>query len=236
VRSHDEIQELLGAYALDAVDPDERSEVEDHLRDCARCRAEVADHRETAAFLAHGGTNAPAALWDRIASSIDAPNVVPIAPKLGFGARRARNRWPQAAALVGAAAAVIIGFLVVQVREQDRRIDRIQAASDPFEQAMDERGARVAHLTAGDTELPVVLTSDGKALLQASALPALGDGRTYQLWGQSGDDLVSVAVLGRDPGLVSFDAEGYAALAVTDERAPGVVRSQNQPVASGELA
>ncbi|MEA3055576.1 MAG: hypothetical protein QOD30_1008, partial [Actinomycetota bacterium] len=53
MRSHDEIQELLGAYALDAVDPDERSDVEDHLRDCARCRAEVAEHRDTAAFLAH---------------------------------------------------------------------------------------------------------------------------------------------------------------------------------------
>jgi len=239
VRSHDELQELLGAYALDAVDPDERNEIEDHLRDCARCRAEVAEHRDTAAFLAHSGTDAPAALWDRIAGSIDAPidapSVVPLAPQLGYGARRARNRWPQAAALIGAAAAVVIGFLVVQVRDQDRRIDRIQRG-DPIALAMAERGARVVHLTAGRTELPVVLTPEGKAYLQASALPKLTADRTYQLWGQAGSDLVSVAVLGRDPGVVTFDVTGYAALAITEERAPGVVQSKNQPIASGALA
>jgi anti-sigma factor RsiW len=235
VRSHDEIQELLGAYALDAVDDDERIEIDDHLRDCARCRAEVAEHRDTAAFLAHGGTDAPDVLWDRIASSIEVPNVVPIAPTLGFGVRQSRNRWPQAVALVGAAAAVIIGFLVVQVRDQDRRIDRIQGG-DPVALAMAEPGARVVHLTAGDTELPVVLTTEGKAYLQASALPELAADRTYQLWGQSGAELVSVAVLGRDPDVVTFDVGGYAALAITEERAPGVVQSRNRPIASGALA
>ena len=235
MRSHDEIQELLGAYALDAVDDDERAEIEDHLRDCARCRAEVAEHRETAAFLAHGGADAPDALWDRIASSIEAPNVVPIAPKLGFGARRERNRWPRAVALVGAAAAVVIGFLLVQVRDQERRLDRIQNG-DQFALVLKEPGVRVAHLTAGDTELPVALTTDGKAYLQASGLPTLAADRTYQLWGQSGSELVSVAVLGRDPGVVTFDVGGYAALAITEERAPGVVQSRNRPIASGALA
>jgi anti-sigma factor RsiW len=233
VRSHDEIQELLGAYALDAVEPDERSEIDDHLRDCARCRAEVAEHRDTAAFLAHGGTDAPGAVWDRIAGSLETPNVVPLAPKLGIVPRR--NRWPQAVALVGAAAALIIGVLVVQVREQDRRIDRIQGG-DPVALAMAEPGARVVHLTAGDTELPVVLTPEGKAYLQASALPKLAADRTYQLWGQSGAQLVSVAVLGRDPGVVTFDVGGYAALAITEEQAPGVVQSKNRPIASGALA
>jgi hypothetical protein len=47
---------------------------------------------------------------------------------------------------------------------------------------------------------------------------------------------VSVAVLGRDPDVVVFDAAGYAALAITEEQAPGVVRSANDPVASGALA
>jgi anti-sigma factor RsiW len=235
--THEEIQELLGAYALDAVDDAERAEIDDHLRECVRCRTEVAEHRETAAFLAHAGADAPAALWDDIAAAIaptDPPDVVPLAPRLGAPSRR--NRWPAAMALVGAAAAIVIGLLIVQVRDQDRRIDRIQAASDPFGSAMDAPGSRLAHLTAGDTELPVVLTSDGKAWLRASALPDLPDGRTYQLWGKSGDDLVSVAVLGRRPGVVSFDASGYAALAITEERSPGVVRTQNQPVASGALS
>ena len=37
--SHQEVQELLGAYALDAVDPELAAIIEDHLRHCARCRA-----------------------------------------------------------------------------------------------------------------------------------------------------------------------------------------------------
>jgi anti-sigma factor RsiW len=232
VRTHDEIQELLGAYALDAVDDDERAEIDDHLRDCARSRAEVAEHRDTAAFLAHGGTDAPEAVWDRISSSIDAPNVVPMASKLGFGRRR--SRWPQAVALIGAAAALVIGVLIVQVRNQDHRIDQLRP--DSFTAALQVKGARVAHLTAGATELPVVVAPDGSALLEASALPALADGRTYQLWGMSEGEAISLGVLGRDPQTVSFDAEGYAGLAITEEQSPGVVHSQNPPVASGSLA
>ena len=230
--SHAEIIELLGAYSLDAVDADEIAEIEDHLRECARCRAEVAEHRETAAFLAHAGAAAPDELWDRIAGAIETPVVVPFAPRLSAP----RNRWPQAAALVGAAASLVIGLLVVEVRDQDRRIDDIQLASDPFARAVDEPGARFVHLTAGDDELPVVLTRDGSAVLKAAALPRLAGGRTYQLWGLTGDELVSVAVLGRDPGTVSFDAAGYAALAITEERAPGVVTTKNRPIASVELA
>ena len=42
---HDE----LAAYAVDALDPDERAAVEAHLDGCAPCRAELAEHWETLA-------------------------------------------------------------------------------------------------------------------------------------------------------------------------------------------
>jgi anti-sigma factor RsiW len=68
---HDEIRALLGAYALDAVDPEETRAVEDHLRECPQCRAEVEQHRSVAALLGNVGAAAPAGLWDRIAASLD---------------------------------------------------------------------------------------------------------------------------------------------------------------------
>ena len=240
--SHDEIIELLGAYALDAVDPDEAAAVDDHLRECPRCRAEVAEHRETAAFLAHAGADAPADLWDRISGTIDVPApVVPIAPRLGFGARQQRSsRWPQAVALVSAAAAIVIGVLVVQVRDQDQRIDELAAelaASDGgFAAAMADPDATMVSLGGEESKLPMVVTHDGVAWLQASALPELDEGRTYQLWGAAGDELVSIAVLGRDPHVMSFDVEGYSLLAITEEVAPGVVTSANDPIVVGELS
>jgi anti-sigma factor RsiW len=77
---HREIEELLAAYALDAVDAAEAAMVEAHLGGCPLCRAELDGYRETAAAL---GTTAAAAaadrtdapppeLWDRIAVSLAA--------------------------------------------------------------------------------------------------------------------------------------------------------------------
>ena len=237
--THEEISELLGAYALDAVDPDEAAEVELHLRDCPRCRAEVADHRETAAFLAHAGADAPADVWDRIAGTIDVPApVIPMAPRLGDRARRRGGSWSRGVTLIGIAAALVIAVLGLQVRSQDQRIDELAAelaASDGgFAAAVSHEDAEMLELE-GDTAIPVVV-SEGKAWLQAAALPELEEGRTYQLWGAAGDELVSIAVLGRDPGVISFDVEGYALLAITEEVAPGVVKSANPPVVAGELS
>ena len=48
VMSHEEASDLLGAYALDAVDGDEFAELEEHLETCPRCRAELDSLREVA--------------------------------------------------------------------------------------------------------------------------------------------------------------------------------------------
>lgn len=69
-RDHRDLQDLLGVYALDALDPDEAAELEEHLRTCPQCRAELAEHQSVAALLANTGGPAPAALWDRIAGSL----------------------------------------------------------------------------------------------------------------------------------------------------------------------
>jgi anti-sigma factor RsiW len=75
--SHEEAEELLGVYALDALDPDEAALVEEHLDQCPRCRAEVARHHEVAGLLANSGAEAPAELWDRIADRLEGPTGQP---------------------------------------------------------------------------------------------------------------------------------------------------------------
>src|SRR5438045_1955880 len=69
--THAEISELLGAYALDAVDGDEVEEVRAHLDTCPRCADEVHQHREAAAALAFAGERAPEGLWDRIQTRLE---------------------------------------------------------------------------------------------------------------------------------------------------------------------
>lgn len=70
---HDQIAELLGVYALDALDPDEMALVEEHLKHCPRCSEEVARHHQVAGLLANSGTEAPPQIWDRIAEKLGAP-------------------------------------------------------------------------------------------------------------------------------------------------------------------
>lgn len=71
---HEEVAELLGAYALDALEPGEAVRVQAHLEECPRCSTEVARHHEVAGLLANSGAAAPAELWDRIAERLDSPD------------------------------------------------------------------------------------------------------------------------------------------------------------------
>lgn len=70
---HEAIAGLLGAYALDALEPAETEMVEAHLRTCAQCATEVARHHEVASLLADSEADAPAHVWDRIAERLDGP-------------------------------------------------------------------------------------------------------------------------------------------------------------------
>ncbi len=68
--SHEELEDLLGSYALDALEPDERAVVEAHLHHCPICSAEVDRHHEVTGLLTNPEGEAPAALWDRIADRL----------------------------------------------------------------------------------------------------------------------------------------------------------------------
>lgn len=78
VHSDAELDELLGAYALNAVDQDEADEIEAYLRRSPRATAEVSSHLEVAAALGslaaeHQGApthDAPQRLWDAIAGQL----------------------------------------------------------------------------------------------------------------------------------------------------------------------
>ena len=47
------LHDLTAAYALDALDPQERREYEAHLARCERCRDELASLSDTATSLAY---------------------------------------------------------------------------------------------------------------------------------------------------------------------------------------
>ena len=67
----DHLDELLGAYALDAVDDLERRRVEAYLAEHPEARAEVWQMRQAASMLAHSGNPAPDRNLDRIADTLE---------------------------------------------------------------------------------------------------------------------------------------------------------------------
>lgn len=255
--SHQAIEDLLGAYALDAVEGDEAQAVADHLVDCARCRAEVADHREVAALLAHGGADAPPAIWDRIAASIEGSGlmeheVVPLPPALFSAPGAARgngDRSWQTRALVplAAVAAAVIGVLGFQVVEQGNKLDEqgeqieAMAAEDglsrAFQAAIGAPDAQLVDLRSTDGEHEVrAVMADGEGYVHAGGLPPLPEGKTYQLWADTGDARISLGVLGARPEVVSFPvSDGVLGLAITAEDGSGVVVSDEPPVVYGVM-
>ncbi len=237
---HDEVEELLGAYALDAVDADEAAAVEAHLASCPRCRAELDAHREVAAHLAQGGAPAPDLLWDRIADAIGGETPPPL--RLVVDERRSAppTRRRLARLPMASAAAVLVVALVAAGFLLGRSGDDEPAGGDLRELAMaaiESPDARIAALVDpdGTTQARAVVLPDGAGYLVPTSLPRL-DAGIYQLWGTDGDTVVSLGTMGASPEVVAFHADPrHTTLMLTAEDAP-VERSSNPAVVVGELA
>jgi anti-sigma factor RsiW len=240
---HDEISELLGAYALDALEPDEAELVARHLETCPRCSQEVDAHREAAGALAFAGETAPEGLWERIEQRLEepSPDEVDVAPVVPLPSRRRADRggrWQSglraAAVVVVAAAAVVIAVLGVQVADLRSKVSDLSARSVPAPGA----GAVAVELRSPDGlhVVPAVLTPNGTGFLFPGNLPALPPDQTYQLWAIADGKRISVGVLGNTLTPSSFKADGKIdALAITAEDAPGASTTTKDPVVVGPV-
>lgn len=249
--NHGGVTELLGAYALDAVDATERAAVLAHLGECHQCQAEVTEHREVAALLAPVGASAPTRVWDHIAASLEeAPPPLQLPNLRQIDRGRRANGWSSrvgaiAAAAVSVAAVAIVAVLGFKVSDDSRRIDQMAGGTYPSElsratsAALADPQSRLVDLRSspGGASAQAVVLPDGTGYVVKDNLPALGPARTYQLWAVVGDSKISVGVLGPDPGPSGFKAAGdVSALAITQEQAGGVVASNQTPIAVGQLS
>jgi hypothetical protein len=252
-----ELDELLGAYALDAVDPDERVQLDAYLERSPAARTALAEMRETAATLAHAGAGAaPDGLWSRIedALAMDPPElgVVPVPAEVAVRSERRRSvgmrvAWGVAAA--GVAAAVLTAVVVTQeMAHQEDRLDRVAAsvAHDGMRRAAmaaaADPKARMLRMESpsGSASATVVSMPGGEGFLMGHGVDRLAPGRTYQLWAMTGDPAtpryVSAGVLGRDLEVVAFHApRGSMGFVVTVEDDDGAIRSSGPTALRGRF-
>ena len=118
-RAHEEFEEAVASYAIDALDPPEARAFEAHLASCARCQAELADLRRVVAGIGMTGEPVapPAPLKARtIARATGRPEATPrfeprssstvtFPPPSQTGARPSSMPWLVAAAAVVVAVA-----------------------------------------------------------------------------------------------------------------------------------
>src|SRR5262249_32765227 len=151
-----ERRELLGAYALDALDPDERAQVDELLLHDADARAELHALQLGASWLSESALRPPAHVWEGIASTIgagDRPGSASDADETRADAPPAdvvpiTRSWSRVILAVAASLAVILavgaGLLVLDRTDPEQPSSVHEAAAV----ARKEPGTRTARLTA----------------------------------------------------------------------------------------
>lgn len=213
---------LVAPYALHALDDEEARAFEEHLASCERCREELAGLKEAAAAMAYGaeGPAPPPELKERILTQArsERPNVASLPAR-----RRSWTAPLAAAAAVAAAVAIGVGAWAAT-----------RPGENAFAQVLSQPGARVVSM--GDRGAAAV-APDGEAAI-ALNVPRAPEGKTYEAWViRNGAAQRAGTFGGRDgTSVLKIDraAPSGSMVAVTLERAGGVDRPTQQPLAATE--
>ncbi|GLF99202.1 anti-sigma factor [Streptomyces yaizuensis] len=241
---------LTGAYALDALDDDERAVFERHLAGCDSCARECADFLAAAARLALAETVTPRPdLRERVLGQVTSVRQLPPGPaapaaRLRRSARRAggASRWALAACL---AAATALGTTALwqyeragDARARAERAERHAGDIAGITGVLAAPDARsgTARLAGGATATVVVSKSRDRAVFLASGMAGPPRGKVYQLWFEDGGVMRPAGVM--DPGRASQavlmrGAVGTASgMGITVEPEGGSPRPTSSPVAT----
>jgi hypothetical protein len=249
----DEITELLGAYALDAVSPEERAAVEAYLATAPLAAEEAAQLASVVAVLPLSvePRDPPPALRDRLLAvvqeeeaawkaaqvgamhAVPSPNVTltPSAANSGWAPRLRDNlrRFP-AYVYGGGAALIAAAAILIIVLVNRGGVTVISHQGSAVAQVID--GVHLSGVT-----FTVDTRSDHTTAVHFSGLPNPPSGKAYELWlipaiGQP------VPIAGFVPGsghafdaVYHYNAASYAVAAVSIEQAPGNATSPSKYVA-----
>jgi len=240
-----DIHALVGAYALDAVDDLERAAFDRHLVDCASCRVDVDELRETASRLADSTWSVPPPrMRTEVMAAIGRTRQLPS----GASVRRDRSvRWQRYTAAAAVAVVLAGGAGAAVWTVQDQRVRDARALAE----AAQQRDARARQILAAPdvvfrtspmigggkvTVASSVLQNAGVVLLGADAAPPAG--RVFQLWTIRGTAVASAGALalGQASGTQIVDGlPGSTSVGVTVEPAPRSTTPTSPMVAQVQL-
>lgn len=223
--THEDVSELLASYALDAVVGEEVDEIELHLIDCPKCRAELDAYRDVSAAMGNSVEPLPDGLWANISSHLPQrqDEEPPPMPRLIFTSGReeivntdtpskvevrSRLRGSRSfVAMVGtiavgaAAVATVLGISLVRADNRVNNDTDAIGTTGALLAALDSPGHKLVNLdgATGHREAQFVVTTGGLGYLVSDHLKALPSSETYQLWAINSGRSISLGLLGTKP-------------------------------------
>lgn len=177
--THTDYQELLAAYALDAIDPADRQALSEHLADCVQCRDELSALRDTTGLLSHAA--APQEPGEHVRAQIlaqvraetrrETPAQVVNMPQ------RTRTAWPNMLRLAAAIAfiALLAGVIVLWRRDARMQAEMAQLSRQLDAQQGEMKSSR--DLMARQQEALALMNSAVATRIQLNGMPAAPNAR-----------------------------------------------------------
>ncbi|MFM9876391.1 MAG: anti-sigma factor domain-containing protein [Rhodoglobus sp.] len=249
----DDTANLSGAYALDALNANEREQLEAHLAGSEETRAEVTGLSDTAVMLGLAVTPVvpppalKASIMAQLATTPQLAAEPPVAesPVVGKAEARARARWftRPAVALAAAATSValIVGGGVVSTAITSNNFAAAQAEQLAAITAADDSQRQVITLDGGGTATLVWSTELASSAVIVDGLKPLPASAVYQLWyidaaGARSAGTFTVSAAGSTARVLEGDLKAGDTIGVTVEPRGGSTAPTTDPVVVFESA
>lgn len=248
-----DVHELVGAYALDALDDEERRFFERHLDDCGDCRVEVDEFQATGALLGTAvDEEPPPGMRERVLAAVAAtPQAAPARGPAALPSQEAapmsapvhelrgpRERLRQLLPAVAAVIALGVAGVTVVVTQTGTE----PVGGDQLAEAIAAPDARFVDLAAPDGATARLVWSDarGGGVFVTDGLESAPDGHAYALWVIEAETPVLLGMFQPDErghATHSIDGQPPAGLtvAVTVEVEDGVESPTTDPIIVGQL-
>ena len=203
---HDQIHEMLPAYAIGCLDEEEAVLVSEHLAACAKCNEQFLEYRSTVDALAYGSPricppdSLKKRLMQRIQSTAEIPSVIQPASKRW----KWRSLWQGFSPAWAFASLALIFSLSVINLIQLHNTQKLQKEVAVELLVLKMKGTHRA--PKGDGTL-VISQDRKKGVLVASDLPIPDGNQQYQLWMKKNGQQVS-------GGVFSVTPTGYAVVEI----------------------
>ena len=214
---HDQILEMLPAYALGCLDEEEAELVSEHIETCAKCNGQFLEYRSTVDAMAYGapGVYPPDSLKQKLMQKIQTTAEKPSVSQPAIKHRKLKSLWQSLSpAWAFASLALIVSLSVINLLQWNHT-QKLQKEVALELLVLNMKGTDRA--PKGDGTF-VISQDRKKGVLVASDLPIPNENQQYQLWMKKNGRQVS-------GGVFSVTSTGYAVVEIQSKESLSNFRS-----------